>query len=182
MANLMLHAGAQPCTFQDLKGQDDPVAKSKTHMPIRNDAFMDLIFDSLEKNGEIEVTHEEYGLTKDGANMFEVLGIRGLNPQGDYETMLAARNSNRWDFSASLGFSTRVFVCDNMAFSVDDPISRKHTAHIWRDLRKGIDEKGGFGAAGRALLWASKRGHDAARIARLGDGGHFHGWYGAMRR
>ena len=141
MANLMLHAGASPCTFEDMVRQADPIAKSKTHMPIRHDLFMDLIFKSLEKNGEIEVTHEEFGLTQDGANMFAVLGIRGLNPQGDFETMLAARNSNRWDFSASLGFSTRVFVCDNMAFSVDDPISRKHTAHIWRDLRKGIDEK-----------------------------------------
>ena len=131
MANLMLHAGADPVKRADLRRQADTIAKSKTHHPLRQAQFMDMSFDSLEKNGEFEVTHEEYGLTQDGANMFSVIGIRGLNPQGDYETMLAARHSNRWDFSASLGFSPRVFVCDNMAFSVDDPISRKHTAHIW---------------------------------------------------
>mgnify|MGYP003151585881 CR=1 FL=1 len=141
MANLMLHAGAKPVTKEDLKRQANPVPMTKTHTPTRHDWFVDMILKSLEKQGDFEVVNEEYGLTQDGANMFAVLGIRGLNPQGDYETMLAARNSNRQDFAASLGFSTRVFVCDNLAFSVDDPISRKHTKFIWRDLREGIDAK-----------------------------------------
>ena len=103
MAKLMLHAGAKPVTMEDMRRQANPVPLSKTHTPVRHDMFVDMILGSLEKQGDFEVVNEEYGLTQDGANMFAVLGIRGLNPQGDYETMLAARNSNRYDFAASLG-------------------------------------------------------------------------------
>ena len=141
MGKLMLHCGADPVPFNQLQLMADPVPKSKTHMPIRHDVFVDMIKQSLNGVGDFEVMSEEYGLTQDGANLFGVLGIRGLNPQGDYETMLGLRNSNRWDFAAGLGFSTRVFVCDNLAFSTEDPVSRKHTTHILRDLKVGIDDK-----------------------------------------
>ena len=70
MGKLMLHCGADPVPFNQLQLMADPVPKSKTHMPIRHDVFVDMIKQSLNGVGDFEVMSEEYGLTQDGANLF----------------------------------------------------------------------------------------------------------------
>jgi hypothetical protein len=44
------------------------------------------------------------------------------------------RNSHDKSYQASLALGSRVFVCDNLAFSGEVTIARKHTSHILRDL------------------------------------------------
>jgi hypothetical protein len=45
------------------------------------------------------------------------------------------RNSHDQTYPAGLVAGTRVFVCDNLAFSGEVRISRKHTRYAMRDLR-----------------------------------------------
>ena len=46
----------------------------------------------------------------------------------------AQRNSHDKKFPIGVGFGSRVFVCDNLAFIADHVIKRKHTANAKRDL------------------------------------------------
>jgi len=48
--------------------------------------------------------------------------------------VVGVRNSHDQTYPAGLVAGTRVFVCDNLAFSGEVRISRKHTAHAMRDL------------------------------------------------
>ena len=48
--------------------------------------------------------------------------------------VVGVRNSHDQTNPAGLVAGTRVFVCDNLAFSGEVRISRKHTAHAMRDL------------------------------------------------
>jgi len=44
------------------------------------------------------------------------------------------RNSHDRSFPVGIGFGSRVFVYDNMAFMADHVIKRRHTANLKRDL------------------------------------------------
>ena len=47
---------------------------------------------------------------------------------------MGLRNSHDKSFPVGVGFGSRVFVCDNMAFSADTVIKRRHTANLKREL------------------------------------------------
>jgi len=52
----------------------------------------------------------------------------------DYALAIGLRNSYDRSLSASLTAGSRVFVCDNLAFSGEADAARKHTVNIFRDL------------------------------------------------
>ena len=66
------------------------------------------------------------------------------SPYGDYTDTLGLRNSHDKTFPIGIAYSSRVFVCDNLAFMGDHVIRRKHTAKAKRELTKrasrGIEE------------------------------------------
>lgn len=62
------------------------------------------------------------------------------SPYGDYTDTLGLRNSHDRTFPVGIAFGSRVFVCDNLAFSGDHVIRRKHTAKAQRDLPGLITE------------------------------------------
>ena len=68
----------------------------------------------------------------DGARYFGVLCLR--SPYGDYTDMLGLRNSHDKSLPIGIAFGSRVFVCDNLAFSADHVIRRKHTVRAKREL------------------------------------------------
>jgi len=58
-----------------------------------------------------------------------------------YQYVLGLRNSNNKRFAAGMVIGIAPFVCDNLAFSGEVKLARKHTVHIKRDLPMMIDEK-----------------------------------------
>lgn len=48
--------------------------------------------------------------------------------------MVGLRNSHDKRFLVGISFGSRVFVCDNLAFTGDHVVKRKHTANLKRDL------------------------------------------------
>jgi hypothetical protein len=85
-----------------------------------------------------EVVTEHHGVTEDGNRYFGLLSLR--SPYTGYEDTVGLRNSHDKSFPVSVGFGSRVFVCDNLAFIADQSIRRKHTLALKRDLPGLIGE------------------------------------------
>jgi len=56
------------------------------------------------------------------------------NDSSEYDLVVGLRNSHDKAFPASIALGSGVFVCDNLAFSGEVNLSRKHTRYIMRDL------------------------------------------------
>jgi hypothetical protein len=126
----MLHVGASAIDYDGLRQLDTPAATT-THVPIPHFRVVDLLKSTLGMYGH-EVTDEHYGVTEDGLRFFGLLSLRSAYT--GYEDTVGLRNSNDRSFPVGIGFGSRVFVCDNMAFSADHVIKRRHTANLKRDL------------------------------------------------
>jgi hypothetical protein len=126
----MLHVNAETVEYDGLR-ELDPPAPTSTHVPIPHFRVVDLLKTTLGMFGH-EVTAEHHGVTKDGMRYFGLLSLR--NTYTGYEDTVGLRNSHDRSFPVGIGFGSRVFVCDNMAFMADHVIKRTHTAYLKRDL------------------------------------------------
>jgi hypothetical protein len=133
---LMLHAGAKPIDYDDLRALTTPPA-TETHVPIPHHRVVDLAAYSLSYFGH-EVVERHFGVTDDGMRFFGILTLR--SPYGDYSDTLGLRNSHDKSLPIGIGFGSRVFVCDNLAFNADIVIKRKHTVNAKHDLPGLIGE------------------------------------------
>ena len=123
---LMLHVNAKPIDYDGLRQLETPAATA-THVPIPHFRVVDLIKASLGMYGH-QVTAEHHGTTEDGSRYFGLLSLR--SPYTGYEDTCGIRNSHDKSFPVGVGFGSRVFVCDNMAFMADHVIKRRHTANL----------------------------------------------------
>lgn len=139
MKGLMNHCGASHVEIDDLRKLKDPKQRSSTHVPIRHDYFVDLAKGVLDAAG-YKIDREEYALhrvfgknkmTTD--NLFGVLELTSSINSG-MSRLVGIRNSSSMHFKAQFGCGNRVFVCDNLCFSAEIVVGRRHTLHILRDL------------------------------------------------
>jgi hypothetical protein len=133
---LMLHRGATATDYAGLRELETPPA-TPSHVPIPHFRVVDLVKTAVGMYGH-EVTAEHHGITEDGARYFGLLSLR--SPYTGYEDTLGLRNSHDKSFPVGIGFGSRVFICDNLAFIADQTIKRKHTANLKRDLPGIIGE------------------------------------------
>ena len=133
---LMLHAGAEPVDYDALRQLPVPVA-TDTHVPIPHHSVVDMAKYSLGFFGH-EVVQEDFGVTPDGLRFFGVLSLR--SEYGDYTDTVGLRNSHDKKFPIGISFGSRVFVCDNLAFSGDQVVKRKHTPRAKYELPSLIAE------------------------------------------
>ena len=146
MNGLMLHGGAKPCTLDELRLTPTP-EPTKTHTPIPHAEMVDTVCKFAKVEG-LEILDMELGvqagkdkdtgLVLQAARMFGLLTI-GLpgGTQGapqlaerEYSVMLGLRNSHDKAFAWGLTLGSRVFVCDNLCFSGEITINKKHTGGI----------------------------------------------------
>src|SRR5438067_3755846 len=133
---LMLHRGAQDIDYSALRELDTPPA-TPSHVPIPHSRVVDLVKTAVGMYGH-EVVNETHGITEDGARYFGLLALRSTYT--GYEDTVGLRNSHDKSFPVGIGFGSRVFVCDNLAFLADTTIKRKHTVNLKRDLPGIIGE------------------------------------------
>ena len=133
---LMLHAGASPVAYDGLRVLETPPATA-THVPIPHFRVVDLIAHSLGYYGH-QIVEQHFGLTPDGMRFFGVLSLK--SDYTGYTDMVGLRNSHDRKFPVGVSFGSRTFVCDNLAFSGDHVIKRKHTLNLKRDLPGLIGE------------------------------------------
>jgi hypothetical protein len=133
-AKLVLHCGATEVARTDLSNIVMPEA-TETYMPIGHAPFLDMVQDKI---GDIGFAFgpEAHSLTKEGKRYFGLVQlVAGTEADSDeFALVMGVRNSVDKSFPASIIFGSSVFVCDNLAFSGEIKITRKHTKHIWRDL------------------------------------------------
>jgi len=139
----MLHTGANAATRDDGFDAATPDA-TDTHFPVPHAAMIEVIEKHVMASG-FTIAQEEYGLWKDGARMFGVWGLQNGTAveHEDFQLVMGVRNSHDKAFSAGMAVGSRVFVCDNLAFSAEIVIARKHTRFIMRDLDKMVAEASG---------------------------------------
>ncbi len=142
--NLMLHCGADAITRSQIRKLPTPKQEG-TYYPVSNDLLLGKVEDAIDSAG-MEVKSQEHGYDARRQRYFGVLelscpkqfdepGNDGASLMEDsFGLLLGLRNSGDKSCSAQLVMGSRVFVCDNLAFSGEVKISRRHTRNIERDL------------------------------------------------
>ena len=130
--NLILHCGAHAVPRTELDGVQTPAA-TDTWQPIPHHAYLASVESSLPAHG-LRVVNEAHALTHDGGRYFGLLQVQNGHNNPDYSWVLGLRNSHDKTLPAGLVAGSSVFVCDNLAFSGEIEVSRKHTSLILRDL------------------------------------------------
>ena len=132
----ILHAESKGTTLDQLAKLPKPEPRGPAHHPLEHIRFIDLMQNRLHHfNYDIEQTR--YYLNRGHDQLFGVARI--VTDKPDYQPVIGFRNSHDMSCAAGVALGMRVFVCDNMCFSGQIVIQRKHTLHIMDDLPDLID-------------------------------------------
>jgi hypothetical protein len=134
---LTLHCGARHVNREELALTVTP-PRTKTWVPIPHDTLLTGVQSALERAG-LAVTSESHALGREGNRYFGLLRVSDGRDAGDFGLSLGVRNSHDRSIPAGLVLGASVFVCDNLSFSGEANIARKHTAFLHRDLPGLID-------------------------------------------
>ena len=132
MLNLCLHCGARSVDREAVEAAATP-ERTRSWVPIPHHHLLKRVESTLTGFG-LEVVGAAHALWNGGLRYFGLLEGRGEESNGDYGLVVGLRNSHDKSFPASIALGSGVFVCDNLAFSGEVTLSRKHTTYIERDL------------------------------------------------
>lgn len=136
---LMLHAGAHAITRDALAALPIPQPKGPRHVvrPFIED--VELISNFLDRAG-FAIKEEAFGVKTDNNNLpsqfFGAIEIRSKALEGEYlpaepfALTVGVRGSYDQTLPRGLAVGSRVFVCDNLAFSGEVSVYAKQTTHI----------------------------------------------------
>lgn len=124
-------------SFEELMGVETPEA-TDSHMPIPHHLLVKLVREALAAAG-LTVIEEEHGLARGGLRYFGGFAVTGKGIDGeDRQVVVGARNSHDKAFAAAICIGNRMIVCDNLSFSSDVKLARRHTVNILADLPRVI--------------------------------------------
>ena len=130
--NLCLHCGGQKAERAEVQLVPTPRATA-TWTPIPHLELVTQVERTLRTNGLVVGT-QAHSLSHDGQRYFGLMEVLREQNAGDYCWVLGLRNSHDKTFPAGVTAGASVFVCDNLSFSGEVKLARKHTTHITRDL------------------------------------------------
>ena len=131
MADLVLHCGGKHASLEEVAAVPTPEPEGRWH-PIPHVHLVELVHDQLVTDG-VKLVNEAHALNRNGAHYFGLFEIEA-EPNADYATVIGLRNAHDKVYNAQLVLGNQVFVCDNLAFSGDVQVGRRHTINILRDL------------------------------------------------
>jgi hypothetical protein len=132
---LLMHtADGKYATLQELREIPVPM-ETATYTPV---SHYDLAKNLAEVSGTLlrdyELERSQYGLARDGAQLFGVHTYR--NGSDTMGLSIGFRNSYDKSMSVGIAIGASVFVCDNLALTGEIAIARKHTSNVWNDLEE----------------------------------------------
>lgn len=135
MTQLLMHRGGDYATLDELRSIPVP-EETETYKPV---SHFDLATNLADVSGSLlrgyELRGSQFGLARDGAQMFGVLTYRnGIS--SEMGLSVGFRNSYDKSMSVGIAIGASVFVCDNLALTGKIAIMRKHTANVWNDLEE----------------------------------------------
>lgn len=122
---------------------------TQTHTPIAHHELVDMTRKAIGDSG-LEIINEEHGLSHGSQRYFGGFALRGesfLDENGgqkrecysqDRQLVLGLRNSHDKSLAAGIAVGNQMLVCDNLCFSSDVTLARKHTTYIMNDLYNRI--------------------------------------------
>ena len=121
---LIKHCGARAVTWGELDQMPTP-PPTATWFPLPHGQVLGSVVQTLDKAG-FQIASMELSVTPNDARFFGTLQLEALIAPG---VALAVGVRNSLDKSLPIGFccGQHVFVCDNLAFSSDVVINRRHT-------------------------------------------------------
>lgn len=131
---LLLHCGAETVPREKVLATSTPRA-TKTWYPLPHRNLIEEIEGQLSDAGFL-IEAEAHALSHEQARYFGVFEVAYPDRTvSDYRWIVGLRNSHDKSFPAGLVAGTHVLCCDNLAFTGEVKISRKHTRFAARDLR-----------------------------------------------
>ena len=131
MSGLILHCGSEATTLEQVMAVPVPQATDSWNPVAYGDAIQFLKDTARERLG-LTVKSESFGLNKSGHQMFGRITL----DTGDAEKGLSIGMRQSYDKSLALGLvgGANVFVCDNLCFSGEVSVVRKHTSRIMEQI------------------------------------------------
>jgi len=129
---LMLHRGGWEASKADLAAVPVPETTASYH-PVPYGRFVEEVELHVPRFG-LTVQSGVFALAREGRQMFGVLTCVNGKPTDGYALAIGLRNSTDRSLSVGMTAGSRVLCCDNLAFSGEVTMQRKHTAKVFRDL------------------------------------------------
>jgi hypothetical protein len=108
--------------------------KTDSFQPIAHSSLVSLTRDAIERAG-LSIVNEEHSLARGGQRYFGGFALAGSDITGsDRQIVLGLRNAHDKSFAASVCVGNRMMVCENLCFSSDIKLARRHTTNIMSDL------------------------------------------------
>ena len=156
--NLILHCGAKAVERSALAQVKTPMA-TDTWTPVPHTELIAKVEHTLRANN-LAIGSQAHSLSHEGMRYFGLMEIQGRTTDPDYCWVLGLRNSHDKTFPCGIVAGSSVFCCDNLAFSGEVKLVRKHTRFIGRDLPFIVE---------RAIGQLLEKWHDQdTRIAPIG--------------
>ncbi len=165
-STLMNHHGAREVAREELATIEAP-PPTKTWYPIAHRAVLDSVSATLEGAG-FQIRQSRLSLSHGDARFFGTLDL--ATPISDGVSLaVGIRNSTDQSFPIGFCCGQRVFVCDNLAFTSEIVVSKKHTRFGQERYLEGLagavaslDQYRQSAACWIKLLQASQLAEDAA--------------------
>jgi hypothetical protein len=132
-ATLIAHVDSAKVDESAIRAVVVPAATATWH-PIGHGQLLDLLSEQLTGVG-LQIGAKQFSLSNDKNRMFGVFDVVNQdNGDGSVSFAVGLRNSIDKTLPAGICFGARVFVCDNLAFSGEVAIARRHTKNIVGEL------------------------------------------------
>lgn len=135
MSQLMIHRGARLVERAELDQVEVPPA-TETWFPLRHNLVLGTVETTLQDAG-FSISRTQLALSQDNARFFGTIDLQTPIVEGVSLTV-GVRNSFDKTFPIGLCAGNRVFVCDNLAFSAEIYVAKKHTRFGQQRFREGI--------------------------------------------
>lgn len=115
-------------------------AATDSFQPIPHHDLVDRTRSAIDLAG-LTIIAEEHALSRDGQRYFGGLALTGADISGgDRQIVLGLRNAHDKSFAASICVGNRMLVCDNLCFSSDVKLARRHTTNIMLDVPRILSD------------------------------------------
>lgn len=132
--NLMLHTGGYAATIDQVAQIATPPA-TDSWVPVAHVSLIEEVERALDAGG-YQLVAQDHALAREGGHYFGLLQVDNpaFERNNTHSLVIGLRNSHTKVFPIGLVVGYGVFVCDNLAFSGEIRINRKHTVNAIRDL------------------------------------------------
>ena len=142
---MTMHRGARHVDREAITKVEPPEANGRWN-PVPFEMLLTQVEGEMKKR-EMLVRKSSQALSHDNNRMFAIMDLHPLGQEiaedinnAGQNISLGLRSSYDKSFSARLGLGSRVWICDNLAFTADIVFSRKNTTHIIDELPQMVSD------------------------------------------